>query len=202
MYTRRSRKNSKRQKTLGWKGNCQGQLPLSTTYSFSPLSPRRNRATYRLQQSTTTTTGYIIAKLLDVIALSRRRNPPPPISGAKIRRKVIHDMCTLSLSLSFIHSLCLSLSGWCRSSSWNGSRESTGQHTGSGKKRENGYVQEEEKTRLFLKNKSINEHFFPPDSRLVLEKINLILKIRNFHSVIIPAPIKIYLCTQQDYKLQ
>lgn len=51
MYTRRSRKNSKRQKTLGWKGNCQGQLPLSTTYSFSPLSPRRNRATYRLQQS-------------------------------------------------------------------------------------------------------------------------------------------------------
>lgn len=59
-------------------------------------------------------TGYnnrrIIAKLLDVIALSRRRNPPPPTSGAKIRRKVIHDMCTLSLSLSFIHSLCLSLS--------------------------------------------------------------------------------------------
>lgn len=51
MYTRRSRKNSKRQKTLGWKGNCQGQLPLSTTYSFSLLSPRRNRATYRLQQS-------------------------------------------------------------------------------------------------------------------------------------------------------
>lgn len=51
MYTRRSRKNSKRQKTLSGKGNCQGQLPLSTTYSFSPLSPRRNRATYRLQQS-------------------------------------------------------------------------------------------------------------------------------------------------------
>lgn len=51
MYTRRSRKNSKRQKTLSWKGNCQGQLPLSTTYSFSPLSPRRDRATYRLQQS-------------------------------------------------------------------------------------------------------------------------------------------------------
>lgn len=185
MYTRRSRKNSKRQKTLGWKGNCQGQLPLSTTYSFSPLSPRRNRATYRLQQSTTTTTGYIIAKLLDVIALSRRRNPPPPTSGAKIRRKVIHDMCTflsLFLSLLFTLSVSLSLDGVDRVRETGLER---GQHTGSGKKRENGYVQEEENTRLFLKNKSINEHFFPSDSRLVLEKINLILKIRNFHSVII-----------------
>lgn len=60
-------------------------------------------------------TGYnnrrIIAKLLDVIALSRRRNPPPPTSGAKIRRKVIHDMCTfLSLFLSLLFTLSVSLS--------------------------------------------------------------------------------------------
>lgn len=53
----------------------------------------------------------IIAKLLDVIALSRRRNPPPPTSGAKIRRKVIHDMCTfLSLFLSLLFTLSVSLS--------------------------------------------------------------------------------------------
>lgn len=105
MYTRRSRKNSKRQKSVGWKGNCQGQLPLSTTYSFSPLSPRRDRATYSYNNR------RIIAKLLDVIALSRRRNPPPPTSGAKIRRKVIHDMCTfLSLFLSLLFTLSVSLS--------------------------------------------------------------------------------------------
>lgn len=55
----------------------------------------------------------IIAKLLDVIALSRRRNPPPPTSGAKIRRKVIHDMCTfLSLFLSLLFTLSVSLSLW------------------------------------------------------------------------------------------
>lgn len=201
MYTRRSRKNSKRQKTLGGKGNCQGQLPLSTTYSFSPLSPRRNRATYRLQQSKD---HREVTRRNCFIATTKSSSTDFRCEDQE-KSYPRHVHFPLSLSLSFIHSLCLSLSGWRRSSSWNGSRESTGQHTGSGKKRENGYVQEEEKTRLFLKNKSINEHFFPPDSRLVLEKINLILKIRNFHSVIIPAPIKIYLCTltfQQDYKLQ
>lgn len=65
-------------------------------------------------------TGYnnrrIIAKLLDVIALSRRRNPPLPTSGAKIRRKVIHDMCTfLSLFLSLLFTLSVSLSLWMAS---------------------------------------------------------------------------------------
>lgn len=182
MYTRRSRKNSKRQKTLGWKGNCQGQLPLSTTYSFSLLSPRRNRATYRLQQSKdhreVTGRNCFIATTKSSSTDFRCEDQE------KSYPRHVHS---LSFSLFYSLSLSLSLSGWCRSSSWNGSRESTGQHTGSGKKRENGYVQEEEKTRLFLKNKSINEHFFPPDSRLVLEKINLILKIRNFHSVIIPV---------------
>lgn len=200
MYTRRSRKNSKRQKTLSWKGNCQGQLPLSTTYSFSLLSPRRNRATYRLQQSKD---HREVTRRNCFIATTKSSSTDFRCEDQE--KSYPRHVHSLSFSLFYSLSLSLSLSGWCRSSSWNGSRESTGQHTGSGKKRENGYVQEEEKTRLFLKNKSINEHFFPSDSRLVLEKINLILKIRNFHSVIIPAPIKIYLCTltfQQDYKLQ
>lgn len=108
MYTRRSRKNSKRQKTLGGKGNCQGQLPLSTTYSFSPLSPRRNRATYRLQQSKdhreVTRRNCFIATTksssIDFRCEDQEKSYPR------------HVHFPLSLSLSFIHSLCLSLSLW------------------------------------------------------------------------------------------
>lgn len=111
MYTRRSRKNSKRQKTLGGKGNCQGQLPPSTTYSFSLLSPRRDRATYRLQQSKD---HREVTRRNCFIATTKSSSTTT--SGVKIRRKVIHDMCTfLSLFLSLLFTLSVSLSLWMAS---------------------------------------------------------------------------------------
>lgn len=111
MYTRRSRKNSKRQKTLGGKGNCQGQLPLSTTYSFSPLSPRRNRATYRLQQSKD---HREVTRRNCFIATTKSSSTDFRCEDQE-KSYPRHVHFPLSLSLSFIHSLCLSLSLWMAS---------------------------------------------------------------------------------------